>query len=46
MTAQLSRAVEYVDCIPSKGENPLNEGPRYDTKPFEGEAPVLELWSM
>ena len=43
--AQLAAAVEYTDC---KGVRPRpNEGPEYDIKQTDGEAPVmLELWGM
>ena len=35
--AQLAGTVEYTSCISTEG---------YDTKPFDGEAPVVELWGM
>ena len=38
--AQSAGAVEYTNCIP-------NACPGYDTKQYDGEAPVmLELWEM
>ena len=46
--AQSARAVEYTDCFSTEEQDPLpNECPGYNTKQFEGEAPVmLELWGM
>ena len=37
VSVQLSGAVKYADCISA------NKCPGYDTKPSDGEAPVLEL---
>ena len=37
--AQMAEAVEYASCI-------SNEYPGYDTKPFNGEALILELYGM
>ena len=45
-SAQSAGAVENDDCILAESKNPLNKCPRYDTKPSDGEAPVLELWEM
>ena len=40
-------AVEYTNCIYGDGYPPhLNRCPRYDTKPSDSEAPVLEHWGM
>ena len=45
--AQLAGAVEYTDCISAEGKDSPNKCPVYDTKPVDGEAPVLlELWEM
>ena len=47
--AQLTRAVEYTDCIFAVGYEPLlpNEHPVYDTKQSDDKVPViLELWGM
>ena len=45
--AQLAGALEYTDCISAEGQDSSNECPGYDTKQFDGEAPVmLELWVM
>ena len=38
---------EYSDCISAEGVNPLNECPRYDTKNYDSEVPVMpEVWGM
>ena len=43
---QSAGGVEYTNCT-SAEEYPPNECPRYDTKQFDGEVPVmLELWGM
>ena len=43
--AQSAGAVEYTDLISSESSDSLNECPGYNTKQFDGEAPVmLELW--
>ena len=39
-------AVEYTNCISAEGEDSPNKCPGCDTKPSDGEAPVLELWGM
>ena len=40
-------AVEYIDCFPAEGEDPLPECPGYDTKQSNGEVPLmLGLWGM
>ena len=46
--AQSAWAVEYTDCISAQGQDPPpNECPRYDTKQYDGEVPVmLEFWGM
>ena len=42
---QSTGAAEYTDCISAEGKDSPNECPGYDTKPSDGEAPVmLELW--
>ena len=47
MSAQLAGAVEYADCISAEGQDPhSNEYHGYDTKPSDGEAPVLEIWEV
>ena len=39
--------IEYTDDIFAEGQDLLNECPGYETKQFDGEAPVmLELWEM
>ena len=44
---QSAGAVEYTDCITAEGQDSPNEYPAYDTKQFEGDAPVMhELWGM
>ena len=45
LIAHLARTVEYTNCI-SAGPPPPNKCSGYDTKPSDGEAPVLELWGM
>ena len=48
LSAQLAEAVEYTDCISDEGQYVYNECPGYDTKQFDGEAPVLKfggIWS-
>ena len=41
---QLSGAIEYTDCISAEDKiSPPNKCPVYDTKPSDGEVPVLEL---
>ena len=40
-SAHVSRAVEYAERISARGKDTSNECPGYDTKPFDGEAPVL-----
>ena len=37
----ISDYVKYADCISVEGQDT-----GYDTKPSDGEAPVLELWAM
>ena len=47
--AKSAGAVEYTDCISAERYelSPPNESTGYDTKQFDGEAPVLlELWGM
>ena len=44
--AQLAGIVEYTDCISKEEKDSPNKCPGYDIKPFDGEAPVLELWEM
>ena len=39
--AQSAGAVEYTDCIYAVGSDSSNECPRYDTKPSNGEAPIM-----
>ena len=34
---------EYPDCISAEEKDPTNESPEYDTKPADGEAPVMKL---
>ena len=43
--AQSVMAVEYADCIFVRHLLP-NKCPGYDTKPSDGEVPVLELWGI
>ena len=43
--AQLPGAEGYTNCRPPT-THLCNECPGYDTKPGEGEAPVLELWGV
>ena len=45
--AQLTGAVEYIDCISAVGYDSPNKCPGCDTKQYDGEAPaMLELWGM
>ena len=46
--AQSAGAVEYTECISAEGENPPHHnGPGFDTKQCDGEAPVmLGLWKI
>ena len=47
--AQLTKAIEYTNCIFVVGYEPLlpNEHPVYDTKQSDDKVPVmLELWGM
>ena len=47
MPAQLAGAIEYDDSISAELLDPLpNECFEYNTKPSDGEAPVLRLWGM
>ena len=39
-------AVEYTYCFSTEGQHPYNEAPGYDTKQYDGEVSVLELWEM
>ena len=41
---EYTEAVEYTDS--TEGKILSNECPGYDTKPSDGEAPVLEPWGM
>ena len=43
--AHLAGAVEYVDCVPAENMIPTSLT-EYDTKPSDGEAPVLEIWRL
>ena len=44
---QSAGAVEYIESISAEGHSLPNACPQYDTKKFDGEAPVmLELWEM
>ena len=44
--AQLAGTIEYTDCISALSSQVI-KCPRYNTKQFDGEAPViLELWGM
>ena len=40
--AQLAGAVEYADCTSIEDKT----SPTNNSKPFDGEAPLLELWGM
>ena len=42
----LTGAEEYAEHISTKGLDPVNYCPGYDTKPSDDEAPVLKLWRM
>ena len=45
--AQSAGAVEYTDCTSAEGLEPPHECPRYDTKQYDGEVPVmLGLWGI
>ena len=47
MLAQSAGSSEYTDCISTERKNSPNECPEYDTKQYDGDAPVmLELWGM
>ena len=48
LTVWLSSVLSPVNCISAEGvtATPSYEYPWYDTKPSDGEAPVLELWGM
>ena len=46
VTAQAAGGVEYAHCISAEGQDPTNQYPGSDTKPSDGEAPVLELCLM
>ena len=40
-------AVKYTNCISAEGQDSAsNKNLGYDTKVFDGEAPILELWQM
>ena len=42
--AQLAEAVEYADCVSAaRYTNPTKKCPVYDTKPSDGEAPILDF---
>ena len=44
MPILIIQAVEYTDCISAEGNTLyLSECPGYNTKLFDGEAPVLEI---
>ena len=45
--AQSAEPVEYTNCITAEGYDFVDECPGYDTKPSDGETPVmLDLWRM
>ena len=47
MSAQLTGAVEYTDCISAKGvRTPPNECPINAIKQCDGENPALEIWAI
>ena len=43
---QLAGAVKYTNCISAEGQDSTNKCSGYDIKPFDGKAPVMELWGI